>query len=412
MGKDQKLLWATITKWLALVKCLTLAKWLAFIKWLTLNQKTTLALKTFVTPSLSGLVWLTKIRALSRLAVSLTLVALFFGCESAEPKKEAAVDSAAKAALATKSSEKGLIRNAEGLVVLRASISPDPTTPVTFLIGDDLGFFQKRGLKLDIVGNIPVTQLVAAIMSGQLDVSHGAHINRTIAGISAGAKILAVVGNTETTPIYPHMVGVVRKDSPIRQAADIIGQKIGLSNPGGCHEYTPYAWLEKHGIKDPKNKIQTVIIARSLLEQALRQGDIDMAMLHKTPAEIANNGEFDVIYSDYDVWEGDGGATPNYFGTQFIKDHPDVVRNFVAAVAETLNWMNENLDGARAITAKRTNQDISKITSNYYTPDGLMKPVTAELWIELLTRFGEIKPGITVPQVFTNEFNPYYTGQF
>jgi ABC-type nitrate/sulfonate/bicarbonate transport system substrate-binding protein len=134
-----------------------------------------------------------------------------------------------------------------------------------------------------------------------------------------------------------------------------------------------------------------------------------MAMLHKTPEEIEQAGEFDVIYSDYDVWGADGGATPMYFSTQFINDHPDVVKNFVWAVADTLNWMNANLYEARAISARRTNQEVSKVTSNYYAPDGLMKPVTAQLWIDLLERFGEIRPGLTVEQVFTNEFNLYYT---
>jgi ABC-type nitrate/sulfonate/bicarbonate transport system substrate-binding protein len=337
-------------------------------------------------------------------AISLALLTLLLGCTNGEverPKATAAPENAAPKA-------SNLKRNAEGQIVLRASISPDSTTPQTFVVGDELGFYQKRGLKLDIISAIPVTQLVAATVGGQLDVSHGAHINRTIAGISAGAKIISVVANTETTQTFPHMVGVVRRDSNIRKPSDIIGKKVGLSQPGGCHEYTPYAWLEKAGIEDPKNKIQTVSIARSLLEQALRQGDIDMAMLHKTPEEIARADEFDVIYSDYDIWGGDGGATPPYFATQFTKDNPEVVRNFVAATAETLNWMNANIDGAREITARRSNQDISKVSSNYYSPNGIMHPVTAQLWLDLLLRYGEIKPGLTVEQVMTNEFNPNY----
>ncbi|MDR1871141.1 MAG: ABC transporter substrate-binding protein [Deltaproteobacteria bacterium] len=300
------------------------------------------------------------------------------------------------------------ISDNKDLTVLRASISPEPTAPVTFLVGDDLGLFRKHGIKLEMTGNIPVSQLVAAVVGGQLDVSHGAHINRTIAGISAGAKILAVVGNTETTKVYPHMVGVVKKNSPLRKPEDFVGKKIGLSKVGGCHEYTPYAWLEQNGIKDPKSKVEITIINLTVLEQALRQGEIDLAMLHKTPEEIKRNDEFDIIFSDYDVWGTDGGATPNYFSAKFIKDNPKVVRNFVTAVAETLDWMNANLQGAREITARRTNQDVNKLSSNYYSPSGIIKPVEAKLWIDLLERFGEIKPGLTPEDIFTNDFNPYY----
>ncbi|MDR2140388.1 MAG: ABC transporter substrate-binding protein [Deltaproteobacteria bacterium] len=299
--------------------------------------------------------------------------------------------------------------SAPELKVLRVpSPANEPTSPSSLIVGEELGFFKKNGIKLDFVGVIPSPQYVAALVSDRIDVSPGAHINRTIAGISAGAKILAVVGNTETTKRIPHMIGVVPKNSPIKGPKDLVGKKIGIPTIGGCNEYTPYAWLAKAGIEDPKSKIEVLVLPEKNLEQVLRQGEIDLAMLHKTPEEIVRKGEFEIVFSDYDIWGTDGGATPPYFRIDFIKQHPDTVRSFVTAVAETLNWSNANPYEARAITAKRTNTDISFINERYYTPNGIIRPETASVWIELLTAFEEIKPGVTLDQIFTNEFNPFY----
>jgi ABC-type nitrate/sulfonate/bicarbonate transport system substrate-binding protein len=275
-------------------------------------------------------------------------------------------------------------------------------------VGHELGFFKKRGVELDFVGVIPTTQLVAAVVSGQIDVSHGSHVNRTIAGVSAGAKILAVVAGTETTQRVPHMTAIVPKNSPIKTPQDLLGKKVGLPTIGGCNEYTPYAWLDKNGVSDPKTKIEVTVVAEKNLEQVLRQGEIDLAMMHKIPEEILKKGEFDVVFSDYDVWGPDGGNTPQYFSIQYIKDHPEAVQAFVAAVAETHNWANANPKGAMEITARRTGQDINRIAERFYAPDGLIKPETVEVWIQLLTHFGEIKPGISLDRIYTNEFNPHY----
>jgi ABC-type nitrate/sulfonate/bicarbonate transport system substrate-binding protein len=318
--------------------------------------------------------------------------------QSAEPNAAAQVGQKDSASPATPE---------KPLVVLNVPFPEEPTAPSTYLVGQEIGAFKKRNIDLNYVGAIPSTQLVASVVSGHIDVG-GAHVNRTIAGVSAGAKIMAVVGNSETTERFPHMTGVVRKDSPLRKPTDFLGKKIGISLVGGCHEYTPYAWLSINGIKDPKSKVTIIVLSRNALEQALRQGEIDLAMLHKMPEEINRKGEFDVVFSDYDVWGPNGGATPLYFSLKFIEERPEVVRDFVAAVAETINWANENPYLARDITAKRTNYDVELVNQRYFAPDGVIKPITTEVWIDLLVEFGEIKPGITLDQVYTNKFNQFY----
>lgn len=289
--------------------------------------------------------------------------------------------------------------------VIRVATPSSITSPSIYYVGDELGFFAEQGIKLEYAGVVPAPQLVAAVVAGKLDVG-GAHINRTIAGISAGAKIKVVAANTETSQAIPHMVGVVTKASPIKSAQDMVGKKIGIPTIGGCNEYTPYAYMKKQGIADPKGKVEIIVMPEVQLDQALRQGEIDLAMLHKTSDFIKEQGEFTVLFSDFDVWGTIGGATPAYFSEKFIKEKPDVVRRFVTAVAKTNNWANANPDKAIEITANRAKVDPKTIKPGYYAKDAVILEETVTVWIDLLTDFNEIKAGIKPEQIYTNEFNP------
>lgn len=289
--------------------------------------------------------------------------------------------------------------------IIRVATPSAPTSPSIYYVGEELGFFAEQGIKIEYAGVVPSTQLVASVVAGKLDVG-GAHINRTIAGISAGAKIRAVAANTETSQAIPHMIGVTTKSSPIKSAQDMVGKKIGIPLIGGCNEYTPYAYMKKNGISDPKSKVQIIVMPEPQLDQALRQGDIDLAMLHKTTDFIKERGEFQVVFSDYDVWGTIGGATPAYFSEKFIQEKPDVVKRFVSAVAKTNNWANANPEKALEITAKRANVDPKTIKPGHYAQDALILEDTVTVWINLLTDFNEIKGGIKPEQIYTNEFNP------
>lgn len=129
------------------------------------------------------------------------------------------------------------------------------------------------------------------------------------------------------------------------------------------------------------------------------------------PGEIPTHPdmrEFRYLFSDYEVWGTKAGATPLYFTEKFIKEKPDVVSRFVTAMANSIRWQTEHPEEAREITAKRAKLDISQVRPRYFAPDGIIKEDSIQMWIDMLTEFGEIKPGIKPEQIYTNEFNPYY----
>lgn len=274
-----------------------------------------------------------------------------------------------------------------------------------YLVAQELGFDKEANLRFEFVGAVDAGQLVASVVAGKIDVG-GGHVNRTIAGIHAGAKIRAVAANTETTEKAPHMTYVTLQNSPITTAQDIVGKKVGIPAFGGCNEYMPYAFLESKGIQNPKGKFEIVTAPEAKLEQALKQGEVDIIGLHENPDTIVKRGNLKILFTDFNIWGGDGGATPYYFSEKFIKEKPDVVRRFVGVIGKTNDYINANPEKAREITAKKGNVDPSIVRATTLASHALIKEETVQIWIDLLERFKEIKPGLKPSNIYTNEFNP------
>ncbi len=294
--------------------------------------------------------------------------------------------------------------------VLKVPTVVNPTRAIPFLVGEELGFFAEEGIAFEPVGIIPSTQMVAAVVSGKIDVGaiNGGHVNNMIAGVAAGAKLKAVVANTESTPEIPHMVFVTLEDSPINTPQDLIGKKIGIGTIGGCNEYVPYIYLNRFGIDKPKGQVEMVAIPEPNLEQALRQGDVDVIGLHNKDFILARGG-LKYLFSDWEAFNGNtGGATPTYFSDKFIKAHPEVVRRFVKAYVKSLNWINEHPQEAIDITVAKTKSPRELARPVFFATNGIIKQESITSWIDILTEFGDIKPGIKPEQIYTNEFNPYY----
>ncbi len=174
---------------------------------------------------------------------------------------------------------------------------------------------------------------------------------------------------------------------------------------GGCNEYTPYEYLRKKGIADPKGKIPIVTTPPGREIDALRRGSADWAGVHMNPQDVARLGGLRILFTDYDVWGGVGGATPHYFSAKFIKEKPEVVRRFVKAIARTNNWINENPQKAELIHAKRAKIDPATVSVNAYTKNGQIKNDSIQLWIDILNSYHELKGGIKSSDIYTDAFN-------
>ncbi|HOQ00561.1 MAG TPA: ABC transporter substrate-binding protein [Acetivibrio clariflavus] len=291
--------------------------------------------------------------------------------------------------------------------VIRLPSSSNPLNVDTITIAEELGFFREQKIKIERVGIVPWAQLIPSLVSGKLDFASG-HINRVAAAVAAGAKVKAVAANTLTTKEKPHMTFVVKEESPIKSPEDILGKKIAIMAYGGCNEYTPYEYLKKNGISDPKGKFEIVVVPAGKEEETLRKGEVEIAGTHDDPANLLDRGGVRILFTDYDIWQDVGGQAPYFAAESFINKNPDLVRRFVTVIGKVNKWINENPEKAIEINAKVYNVDASKVRVGYYVSDAIIKEDTVQLWIDILNGYNELKRDLKASEIYTNEFNPNY----
>ncbi len=291
--------------------------------------------------------------------------------------------------------------------VIRLPSSSNPLNVDTITIAEELGFFREQKIKIERVGIVPWAQLIPSLVSGKLDFASD-HINRVAAAVAAGAKVKAVAANTLTTKEKPHMTFVVKEESPIKSPEDILGKKIAIMAYGGCNEYTPYEYLKKNGISDPKGKFEIVVVPAGKEEETLRKGEVEIAGTHDDPANLLDRGGVRILFTDYDIWQDVGGQAPYFAAESFINKNPDLVRRFVTVIGKVNKWINENPEKAIEINAKVYNVDASKVRVGYYVSDAIIKEDTVQLWIDILNGYNELKRDLKASEIYTNEFNPNY----
>ena len=156
-------------------------------------------------------------------------------------------------------------------------------------------------------------------------------------------------------------------------------------------------------------------------EQALRQGQVDVAVLQSILRDKAlERGHIRSVLSDYDLF-GAFTAGSYVMLEEFVRDNPKTARRFVEGTARAIEWARSTpreqvIARFRDIVAKRgRNEDASPIqywrSTGVAGTGGLLSDREYQLWIDWLVKDGQLQPGQLAPgRVYTNALNPYLKG--
>ncbi|PWB49667.1 MAG: ABC transporter substrate-binding protein [Candidatus Methanoperedenaceae archaeon] len=274
-------------------------------------------------------------------------------------------------------------------------------------VADEKGWFEEEGIKIEWVGEIPAGQFVPSVTSRSIDFANR-HTPLELTAIAGGAKIKLIAAGAMTSEERPHMKYLVFENSSIITIKDFVGKKIGINSFGACSEYVLKEYLRRNNIE---SNVQFVVIPDTNMEQALRQGQIDVGVLHSPYYEKSLiSGGIRSIFSDYIVDDGLSGMLPYFTNEDLIKENPEVVRSFVKVLAKASDWTNENHKEAGEIFAKRRGIDLKYAGSWHYYKNGIIPDDTpVQWWIDLLVREGKLNEGqIKAQDVYTNAYNPNF----
>jgi ABC-type nitrate/sulfonate/bicarbonate transport system substrate-binding protein len=272
------------------------------------------------------------------------------------------------------------------------------TSLTDILIAQENGYFAEAGIRFKDMGVIKAQESVTALMRGDIDFIL-MHPDRLAQARLSGLKIIAIGPGMIDHPKYPHLIYFVKKGSRIRTARDVIGKKIGIAFRGSCPDGILLDWLYQNGIT--RKQVEFVMLPETELEQALKQGLVDVIANHPSSYQaVMNHGGVTKLIDSYQIVKNpNGGTSFSIVVTEkWAKQHPDIAKGIVGAVIKAHFYIDSHL--------KIPEQDV---TAFYYDDQKLITDARVQPWLDRLVKLGDLKPGqIKAAELYTNIYNPYY----
>jgi NitT/TauT family transport system substrate-binding protein len=235
-------------------------------------------------------------------------------------------------------------------------------------LGQNAGFFKKRGIALEILYTQGSGETQQAVISGSVGIGVGLGTTSVMAAFAKGAP-LTVIGNASTGSSEFWYVPAA---SPVQSMKDAAGKTIGFSTTGSSSHMEVLAFLKHYGV-DAK-PVATGGTAATLTQVMSGQVDIGWSS-PPFGIEAAREGKIRIIAR--------GNELP-YFRDQTIRlivanagwlaANRDVAARFVQAYRDTLEWMYGDPAGVAAY-ARFSGASVAtanQVRDDFYPKDGLM----------------------------------------
>ncbi|WP_237774526.1 ABC transporter substrate-binding protein [Actinosynnema sp. ALI-1.44] len=278
----------------------------------------------------------------------------------------------------------------------------------------DLGYL--GDVKLEWVGNtISGPQDIQSAATGQVD--FGGAFNGAVVKLASGnAPITAVISyygvdEAQFSGYY------VLANSRIRSARDLVGAKVGMNTLGAHSEAMLDTYLQRNGVERAEfGQVERLALPPVNTEQALRQGQVDVAVLGGILRDKAlKTGGIRPLFTDFDLL-GRFSAGTYVMTERFLKDNPSTTKTFVTAVAKAIDWSrttprDQVIKRMRDILTRRArNEDPDPLdywkSYGVAEPGGRIQDKELQVWVDWLTERGDLEPGaVKVGDLYSNQFN-------
>ena len=249
---------------------------------------------------------------------------------------------------------------------IRVGAFPNITHPQA-MVGKANGYFAKAmgpNVKIDWKSFNAGPSAIEALFSGAIDMTYIGP-NPTISGYvrSDGQALRVIAGATSGGAAL-----IVRNDSGIQKAEDFHGKKIASPQLGNTQDVALRAWLKQQGLKtlDKGGDVQVVPLANPDQLTLFLKKELDAAWAPEPWAtRLIKEGNGHMFLDERTLWPNGQFVTANLIvSTKFLKEHPDLVKNWVRAHVELTDWINGHLPDAK----KLLNQQILAETGKPIAP--------------------------------------------
>ena len=253
---------------------------------------------------------------------------------------------------------------------------------------------------------------VEAIFAGEIDLGYIGPVPALSANVKSNGDVKIISNVTNAGAVL-----LKRKDSGIQTVKDLAGKKVAVPQIGNTQHLCLLDLLTQNGLKTVDKGGDVTVSASSNADilNLIDNGSVDAAVVPEPwGTTIEKNGSAEVLL-EYDklFLEGNYPTAVVIAGSDFIKEHPDLVKEFLQAHEDATLYINENATQAQEIV----NKEIESVTGKALETDVIQKAfgrmkVDTTLNKEAVMTFAKISKDegfiSTVPEendVFTIEFN-------
>jgi NitT/TauT family transport system substrate-binding protein len=202
--------------------------------------------------------------------------------------------------------------------------------------------------------------VIEAVFAGALDLAYVGP-NPTIAGYtrSRGEALRVIAGATSGGVAL-----VVRPAANINKPEDFHGKRVASPQLGNTQDVALRAWLLAHGLKlrEKGGDVQVIPIPNPDQLTLFLKGEIDAAWAPEPWASrLMEEANARLFLDERDLWPNRQFVTAHLIvGTQFLRQHPDLVKKWLRAHVELTDWINKNPGEAQKILNQQIQKDTGK----------------------------------------------------
>ena len=245
-------------------------------------------------------------------------------------------------------------------VVLHVGAFPNITHPQA-MVGKANGWFEKAmgpNVKIDWKSFNAGPSAIEALFAGAIDMTYIGP-NPTVSGyVRSQGEALKVVSGAASGGASL----IVRNNAGINKPEDFHGKKVASPQLGNTQDVALRAWLKAHGMKptDKGGDVQVLPMANPDQLTLFLKQQLDAAWAPEPWAtRLIREGNGRLFLDERDLWPNRQFVITNLVVSQkFLREHPDIVKNWIRANLELTEWINGHLPEAK----KLLNQQIQKET--------------------------------------------------
>ena len=247
-------------------------------------------------------------------------------------------------------------------IVVRVGYFPN-ITHAQALVGRAGGQFEKAlgpGVQIEWKSFNAGPAAIEAIFANAIDLTYVGP-NPAVTGYvrSQGAAVRVIAGAASGGASL-----VVRQGSGIEKASDFHGKKVATPQLGNTQDVELRSWLRANGLK-PREKggdVQVLPITNADQFTLFLKGQIDAAWAPEPWASrLVRDAGGRIFIDERDLWPNREFVIADLIvRPQFLKDHPDVVKNFLRAHVELTDWIGKNPLQAKQILNQQLQKETGK----------------------------------------------------